>query len=756
MPDFVPEHWTPERSIAAIEEDRLGYSVFAEHVADAILRQSRGDGLTIGIVGGWGSGKSSILNLIYNRLQGARPRSERILGKDIPLVLHFNPWIVGTRAALLPEFFSVFTKGFESIDNPNGGLDDEAFKLFRDLRAELLKYANLLETAATAAPLAAYALGAHGVAAHGLAAAIKGGFSTALALLKSPPDSLEAQKGRVVELLQKSPRRVVIIIDDIDRLEPVEAVEVLRLVKAVADFPNVFYLVAYDSTLLQNAVEKHLLVPDGHAFLEKLVQIEFPVPLPDDFDLRGWFRNEVDKIVGHALGPSHATQYEARLSRFIASQAGSLLKTPRDVIRALNSFRTGWLAVRKQVDLADYVWLTLIKLKRPELYEWLREYTREAAHNELGASIDGELNDNLSRRLVEMFPNHQVLKRELEKLHEVFPAIEQTPVGEQLDLVLFNSRAGDPVLARADKRISSGHYSRFYFALTPTAGSFTAEDEEKIDGILGNRDAMADFITAMTARSRPQGSNMGAYTVDALLQRLNLLKADERKAVLLAVCDTMDKIVMGQEPDQLHEWRVWDSATLFLDNTLATIDDDLERDHLMQEVFGRGAALEWLVRSLSRLRTGQAGRGALLSASDIIRATEILLDRLNSDTPLESLPYLLEFLWSWRRLGDEDGPRLYVEHHIVSDEEFLAVMKGLRSWMFTADQAFRPINEPDTRPFIDREQARSRLQRIAREGGSSAELASKLLEDMRVGDKHYRVNQETFFSDGSEKGYSPK
>ena len=751
MVEFIPEHWTPERCIGANEEDRLGHPIFADHVANAILSQPRGEGLTIGIVGGWGSGKSGILNLIYNRLQGGRPRGERILGKDTPLVLRFNPWIVGTRAALLPEFFGVLTRGFDLIDDLSEGLDKDALKQLRRLRAEILRYEKLLEAAARAAPLVEHTLHAHGIPARGVGAILE----AALAMVKGRPASLEAQKARVVKLLRESPRRVVIVIDDLDRLEPAEAVEVLRLVKAVADFPNIIYVVAYDSALLQNAVEKHLMVPDGHAFLEKLVQIEYPVPLPDDFDLRGWFRNEIDRIVGQALGPGHARNYEDRLSRFLASHAGGFLKVPRDVVRALNSFRAGWLPVRKHVDVADYVWLTLVKLKRPHLYEWLREYTREAAHLELGASIDAELNIHLIQRLAEMFPEPSRREREIDKLGSMFPAIANKHSGDDVDLVLFNSRAGNSAIARQGRRISSGHYSRYYFAPTPSAGSFTAEDEDNLDTILDDRDKLADFIVNMTSRRRPQGSNMGTYTVDALQQRLGSLTSDQQKTVLLALCDTMDKVVMGQSFDHFHQWRAWDAATLILDNALASIDNAEERDLLLQEVFGQGRALEWLVHSVSRLRVGKGGPGALLVVNDLSRATEILLDRLQQDVVLDSLPFLLDFLWSWYRLGDEDGPRRYIERHTISDDEFLKVMSGLRSWMWTSEQAFRPINNPDTKPFIDREMARSRLQQIAGRSESRADLARDLLEDMRVGDSNYRDGQDTFFNEGSEQRFSP-
>ena len=755
MTDPELEHWSPERSIGGIAEDRLGHKVFAAHVASAILAQPLGEGLTLGIVGPWGCGKSSIINLITNVLRGDQPRGDRILAKGKPLILRFNPWIVGKRSALLPEYFSVLNKGFESIDNPQEGLDEAALKMVRELRAEVLKYAQVLEAAGKAAPVIEHVFAAHGVPVPGLITAIGTGIRTTLAMLKARPPSLEEQKDRVVKLLRASPRRIVVVIDDLDRLEPAEAVEVLRLVKAVADFPNVFYLVAFDAALLQHAVEHHLQVPDGHAFLGKLVQIEYAVPLPDDFDLRGWFRTEIDKIVARADGMARQRPYETRLSAFMSSQGGTLLRTPRDVVRAVNAFRSGWLPVRRQVDVGDYVWVTLIKLKRPELYEWLREYTQEAAHHELGALVDAQVEHDLVQRLRAMFPDDDRRQRELKRLNEMFPAIEETGPENDLRLRLFDNKAGDRAHSRAERRIASGHYSRFYFAPTPAAGSFTPDDEEKLDGIMEDRAALGDFIVAMSAKSRPQGSNMGAYTVDALVQRFNSLSPAQRRTILLALGDTMDKVVMGSDPDEFAEWRIWEAATLFLDSVVGAEADDLKREQLIQELIGGGAAVEWLMRSVSRLQSGRAPRASTgLGAPDLSRAGEILLQRLQTDVPLDTLPYLLDFLWSWRRLGDENGPRLYVERHTTAQDDFLVVMKGLRSWMYS-DKAYRPINRPDTEPFLDGDAARLRLEMIASNGGEAAELARELLDDMRIGDSNYREGQETFYADGNEKRYSP-
>jgi predicted KAP-like P-loop ATPase len=64
----------------------------------------------------------------------------------------------------------------------------------------------------------------------------------------------------------------LIFIDDLDRLEPKEVSEVLRLIRAVADFPNITYVLSYDPKIIADTVSRALQVEDGEAFLEKIVR----------------------------------------------------------------------------------------------------------------------------------------------------------------------------------------------------------------------------------------------------------------------------------------------------------------------------------------------------------------------------------------------------------------------------------------------------------------------------------------------------
>jgi predicted KAP-like P-loop ATPase len=91
-----------------------------------------------------------------------------------------------------------------------------------------------------------------------------------------------------------------VTIDDLDRLEPGEAVEILRLMRAVADFPNVVYIACFDRDVLADAVANTLHIEDGSSFLEKIFQATVTVPSPDGFDLRHWLQSELSALI--ALG----------------------------------------------------------------------------------------------------------------------------------------------------------------------------------------------------------------------------------------------------------------------------------------------------------------------------------------------------------------------------------------------------------------------------------------------------------------------
>lgn len=190
----------------------------------------------------------------------------------------------------------------------------------------------------------------------------------AAAAEQSDGPTLVAQKGTLAKALLDLNCRIVVAIDDVDRLEPTEVAELLRLVRSVADFPNVSYLLCYDGPTLARAIETGTGVSSGAAYLEKIVQTEVAVPRSESFALRRWFTKELHTFV---------VCDEARLpvlQQVTDETGGRVLNNPRAVIRVLDSLRVFWPSLAGSVDVPDLVWLRLIAVGAPNFYRWVEDY----------------------------------------------------------------------------------------------------------------------------------------------------------------------------------------------------------------------------------------------------------------------------------------------------------------------------------------------------------------------------------------------
>ena len=104
-----------DRPIGPDDNDELGFAPIATRIAEAIVSQSADGGFVMAIEGPWGSGKSSLLNLVDHSLSGF----DRA-GKN--KVIRFEPWLVGDRDALLAQLFAEIANAvdeIESEENPN-------------------------------------------------------------------------------------------------------------------------------------------------------------------------------------------------------------------------------------------------------------------------------------------------------------------------------------------------------------------------------------------------------------------------------------------------------------------------------------------------------------------------------------------------------------------------------------------------------------------------------------------------------------
>ncbi|CAN7620003.1 KAP family P-loop NTPase fold protein [Rhizobium sp. LjRoot258] len=249
-----------DRPIQSQGEDLFGFAALADRIAESLTSQAANKGFVFGLEGKWGSGKSSLLSLTLLRL--------RDMDRTKVAAVEFRPWLIGDRDQLLTALFEDLAKAIAELQHASGDATGTTKQAAEDVVEQVKSFARHLGPVGKLAGVAGLFVPGASVIGDVLEKV-----ATAAAVQTEGP-TLVAQKEKLAKALLDLDCRIVVAIDDVDRLEPKEVAELLRLVRSVADFPNVSYLLCYDGLTLARAIETGTGVSSGTAYLEKIVQTE--------------------------------------------------------------------------------------------------------------------------------------------------------------------------------------------------------------------------------------------------------------------------------------------------------------------------------------------------------------------------------------------------------------------------------------------------------------------------------------------------
>lgn len=285
------------------DKDFLNFKCVADTAAELIVR-ANGQPLSMGVSGGWGVGKSSMLSLISNAL--------KCRGDTPYIFVEFNAWLYqgydDARAALMDV---IARKLIEYAEQEKTGLNKAK---------ELLRRVNWLRVAGMAAGAAASL--AVGVPPAGLVETIWSAGKNFLdgsiseenlqkacevgkdvaektgALLtpnkdSSPPQQIQDLRDHFQSTLQKMGVTLVVFIDDLDRCLPSTSIATLEAIRLFLFLPNTAFIIAADDRMIRQAVRAHFhgaeldddLVTN---YFDKLVQIPLRVPPLGTQDVRAY------------------------------------------------------------------------------------------------------------------------------------------------------------------------------------------------------------------------------------------------------------------------------------------------------------------------------------------------------------------------------------------------------------------------------------------------------------------------------------
>lgn len=180
---------------------------------------------------------------------------------------------------------------------------------------------------------------------------------------------LTVVKDDLNKLLSKSKSKIIIVIDDVDRLNNIEIRQIFQLIKSLGDFSNTVYLLAFDKDVVINALKKVQEGP-GEEYLEKIVQIPFEVPLADKQEIERLLFGQLDQLIKDIPEEQWdkvywGNIYHGGLKHFFV--------TIRDVTRYINSLRLSFDMVKGEVNAIDFLAITGIQVFLPDLYVGIRD-----------------------------------------------------------------------------------------------------------------------------------------------------------------------------------------------------------------------------------------------------------------------------------------------------------------------------------------------------------------------------------------------
>lgn len=325
--------------ISRATDDKLNRSSFAKSLAHTLLNSSFSSSFTIGLYGEWGSGKTSLLNMVLEAVEEI---------DDSTIILKFNPWLCSDHKQLITQFFKQLGTAIK-VKKP---ASDKAWELID-------QYADIFD-AASAIPVVGGILTATG----------KTLSKEARDKIEQSTGDLQKSKNQTIQKMIDEDLKIIVSIDDIDRLSEEEIIAVFQLVKSLADFPNTVYILAFDYSVVVRALSK-VQHGDGKEYLEKVIQVPFEIPAASLETIYNSLFSKLNAILG---SPSEEQWDRATWAELFQFGIKHYIKSIRDVVRYTNVFSLKYVLLKDETDPVDLLGLTCLQVFEPFLYSKLPQY----------------------------------------------------------------------------------------------------------------------------------------------------------------------------------------------------------------------------------------------------------------------------------------------------------------------------------------------------------------------------------------------
>lgn len=385
-----------DKPINCPEDDTLNRIEFSENLAQTIIEWGQTDSIVLAINGKWGYGKTSLLNLVKHYINIKTKESSNLLSKlsrmfiklDIEevdkkiVIVDYCPWGFDDQDKIHNALFKDIAK---AINKHGFFLLEVASKISeysKALRNKLYLpfdiFAKGILTLGTMIVVLLFKLSNSIIFWLALSVFVLFFVMSLVSIISSSRSPIELKK-RLSEMILRKRLRMIVFIDDIDRLSRDEILMLLKVIRVNADFPNCIYVLALDYEVVSNIIGSQEYGICGYDYLNKIIQVNISLPAHDPELIRQYIIHDLEKFFDlHGIKSVNKQFEEGAQHWYHIQEAGiwSMISSLREAKRYLNSVKYLLLLLTNtdilEVNALDLLSIEAIRLYDPVSYEYVK------------------------------------------------------------------------------------------------------------------------------------------------------------------------------------------------------------------------------------------------------------------------------------------------------------------------------------------------------------------------------------------------
>lgn len=642
------------------EKDLLKRKPLAYKIAEIVKEYDGNDSFVIGIEGEWGSGKTSFVNM-----------SKEVLSEsDDVILIDFNPWNFANQDEIIKDFFLHLSNKLESKGIKVGR---QIWNYSKKLLSLGLSITSLLESKTS------------------ISSKIKGFLNR-----DKPQKSLDEERLSLNKDLGKIKKKIIIVIDDIDRLDEKETKLVMKLVKLTANFPNTIFLLCYDR---EKTASKISSIPgEGDEYLKKIVQVTFTIPKITDEGLQNILFSNLEEVIKKIYSVERVDLKGDDKKRWDSLIYDGLLKpfkTIRDINRYTTSLALNWSIIGKdEVNIIDFMAIELIRVFTPSLYSDI------VSNKSLFVDGVGELMSsyNLAGKKVKEEKFEEIINKLPKEMRdimrkvcqELFPRLKGGYQGSDWTDVWLK-----------EKRMCTKDRFDFYSQLTIPNGQLSQIDVRSfLEANIQTKEGQ-EYLSNMLIKLSEEGK-LRKMLVEISLRMQDLNK--EKAFLIIYIFWTLDFKIKDQKTSAFDFNSVEDQIRRLSFNFIKSIKTDEEKIGFIKRL-----AIHDNIYQLSRLSIDILKNKFVLSikeetAKEII---DISIKKIYEAIDKDSLKnesrflYLVYFLKQNDPQNADNKIKDYVKKLISTQQGLILFIKSFVSRVYSSSGDYNTLNRNNIREMYD-------------------------------------------------------